>query len=413
MGSAVDAPWMRAPATRAVIEALSAGGAEVRFVGGCVRDALLGRENADIDIGTPDEPARVLALLERAGIETRTVPRGIAHGTVTALAGGMRYEITTLRRDVATDGRHAEVAFSDDWREDAARRDFTINAMSAAPDGALHDYFNGREDLEAGRVRFVGDPARRIAEDHLRILRFFRFFAWYGKGEPDEAALAACKGAAHTIPSLSGERVQTEMLKLLTAENPVPAVRAMWSIGVLAVLLPEGQRIERLESLVGIESLRAEADPVRRLAVLIDGSNDATAVAARWRLTADETRRLAALCDLRTAFNREHTPHERRVQLYRLGSARFRDLQLLAWVFQDDIESETAHQEIMEAATAWEPPTFPVHGADVLALGVEEGPKVGGLLREVEEWWIENDFAPDRAAMLEKLDALIAESRDQ
>ena len=165
-----------------------------------MRDALLGRESTDIDIGTPDPPERVMALLADAGIETRTVPRGIEHGTVTALAGGNRYEITTLRRDERTDGRHAEVAFTDDWRKDAARRDFTINAMSTSPDGTLYDYFGGQDDLAAGRVRFVGDPATRIAEDHLRLLRFFRFHAWYSKGGPDADALAACKAAAHTLP---------------------------------------------------------------------------------------------------------------------------------------------------------------------------------------------------------------------
>ena len=194
MENTVHAAWIRAPATRAVIDALTVEGADVRFVGGCVRDALLGRESTDIDIGTPDPPERVLALLESAGIEIRTVPRGIEHGTVTALAGGERYEITTLRRDERTDGRHAEVAFSDDWQEDAARRDFTINAMSATPDGALHDYFGGREDLEAGLVRFVGDPATRIAEDHLRLLRFFRFHAWYGRGEPERRCARRLRG---------------------------------------------------------------------------------------------------------------------------------------------------------------------------------------------------------------------------
>ena len=193
---------MEAPATRKVVEALSADGADVRFVGGCVRDALLGRESSDIDLGTPDRPEQVVALLARAGIESHTVPRGIEHGTVTALAGGKRHEITTLRRDERTDGRHAEVAFTDDWREDAARRDFSFNAMSMTPDGTLHDYFGGQADLTAGRVRFVGDPARRIAEDHLRLLRFFRFFAWYGKGEPDAAALAACRAASDTIRAL-------------------------------------------------------------------------------------------------------------------------------------------------------------------------------------------------------------------
>ena len=191
-----------------MIEALTADGADVRFVGGCVRDALLGRESNDIDIGTPDPPERVLALLEDAGIETRTVPRGIEHGTVTALAGGERYEITTLRRDERTDGRHAEVAFTDDWREDAARRDFTINAMSATPDGTLHDYFGGHaRTSKAGRVRFVGDPATRIAEDHLRLLRFFRFHAWYGRGRARRRPRSPpARHAAHTIPSLSGER---------------------------------------------------------------------------------------------------------------------------------------------------------------------------------------------------------------
>ena len=167
---------MTAPVTRAVVKALTADGADVRFVGGCVRDALLGRESADIDIGTPDPPERVMALLEGAGIETRTVPRAIEHGTVTAVAGGNRYEITTLRRDERTDGRHAEVAFTDDWEQDAARRDFTINAMSVTPDGVLHDYFGGQADLAAGRVRFVGDPATRIAEDRLRHAPLFPLF---------------------------------------------------------------------------------------------------------------------------------------------------------------------------------------------------------------------------------------------
>ena len=270
METTVHAPWMTIHSTRAVVEALTAGSADVRFVGGCVRDALLERENSDIDIGTPDKPERVLTLLERAGIESRTVPRGIAHGTVTALADGERYEITTLRRDVQTDGRHAEVAFTDDWREDAARRDFSINAMSMTPDGTLHDYFGGQADLAAGRVRFVGEPATRIAEDHLRILRFFRFHAWYGQGEPDPAALAACRAAAHTIPSLSGERVQAEMLKLLAADDPLPTLNVMRDAGLLAELLPETQGTEVLANLVNFTfTLLIPTDPIRRLAALI------------------------------------------------------------------------------------------------------------------------------------------------
>ena len=403
---------MEAPATRKVVEALSADGADVRFVGGCVRDARLGRETNDIDLGTPDRPERVMALLQRAGIESHTVPRGIEHGTVTALAGGKRHEITTLRRDEQTDGRHAEVAFTDDWREDAARRDFSFNAMSMTPDGTLHDYFGGQADLTAGRVRFVGDPATRIAEDHLRLLRFFRFHAWYGRGAPNEAALAACKAAAHTIPSLSGERVQTEMLRLLKAENPVPAVRAMRDTGVLAQLLPEVHGPERLARLVEIERKLDDTDPIRRLAALIVGSDDAwaaaKAVADRWRLAGTEGADLAALvAPSPEILTRDLTRRALRMLLYRFGPEQIRGHVLITWT--DWIEDETVWEEILETAAAWERPTFPVTGADVLALGVEPGPKVGRLLAAVETWWMEQDFQPDRTAALAKLDTLIAE----
>ena len=417
MANIVHAPWMTAPATRKVVEALSAEGAEVRFVGGPVRDALLGRESTDIDIGTPDEPERVMALLARAGIETRTVPRGIAHGTVIAVAGGTRFEITTLRRDVRTDGRHAEVAFTDDWREDAARRDFTINAMSATPDGALHDYFGGQADLAAGRVRFVGDPAQRIAEDHLRLLRFFRFFAWYGQGAPDAAALAACKAAVHTIPTLSGERVQGEMLKLLAADDPLPAVREMRNTGALYQLLPEAPETKRLARLVAIERKVSEPDPIRRLACLIAGNDDAmsaaNAVAARWRLSTDDGARLAALVESAEPLRPDLDLPARDRLLYRRGQALFRDLVLLAWVTEMKGENETAWRKMLKRAKEWEAPTFPVTGADVLALGIPEGPEVGRLLREVEDWWIENDFAPGRGAALHRLDALTAERREE
>ena len=404
---------MTAPVTRAVVKALTADGADVRFVGGCVRDALLGRESADIDIGTPDPPERVMALLGRADIEIRTVPRAIEHGTVTAVAGGNRYEITTLRRDERTDGRHAEVAFTDDWREDAARRDFTINAMSAAPDGALHDYFGGQDDLKAGRVRFVGDPATRIAEDHLRLLRFFRFFAWYGKGEPDEEALAACKEAAHTIPTLSGERVQAEMLKLLAAPAPVPAIETMREIGVLYHLLPGAQKTALLTHLVKIVGSDTEPDPIRRLAALVAAAENLVgkAVADRWRLSADDGARLTALTTLEFALVPALDGHAQRRLIYRLGPERFRDLVLLAWATETKDENEAAWRTMLETAETWEAPPFPVTGADVLARGIPEGPEVGDLLRTVEDWWLKRNFAPDRAALLERLDTLVAERR--
>ena len=415
MENTVHAPWIRAPATRAVIDALTVEGADVRFVGGCVRDALLGRESADIDIGTPDPPERVLALLKSAGIETRTVPRGIEHGTVTALAGGERYEITTLRRDERTDGRHAEVAFTDDWQEDAARRDFTINAMSAAPDGTLYDYFGGQQDLAAGRVRFVGDPATRIAEDHLRLLRFFRFHAWYGEGEPDDDALAACADAADTFTLGSYERIQSEILRLLAADDPVPAITAMHETGVLNELLPVARLLEALPRLVGLERLHASLDPIRRLAALINDSSlmkTATAMkslADRLRLTSMEGNRLAALVVPPHPPNPSLDRRAQRRLLYRLGREQFRDLVLLVWTAED--ENKNAWREMLDYAEKWEAPTLSVAGADVLARGIPEGPEVGRLLEAVEDWWIARDFAPDRAALLDRLDALVTESR--
>ncbi len=411
----VRAPWMTAPGTRAVIDALTAGGADVRFVGGCVRDALLGHESNDIDIGTLDPPERVLALLKDAGLESRTVPRGIAHGTVTALAGGSRYEITTLRRDERTDGRHAEVAFTDDWREDAARRDFTINAMSAAPDGTLHDYFGGQADLEAGRVRFVGDPATRIAEDHLRILRFFRFFAWYGRGEPDADAFVACEAASGAITLLSYERIQSEMLKLLASDDPVPAISAMLNTGVLDQLLPLVQQPEAFTRLIGLERFFSALDPIRRLAALIADSGTeytATAVRAfadRWQLPRIQAERLVAL----VVGPNPITPRiDRRVQrrlLYRLGRERFWDLVLVVWAKENLDAKDSSLRAMLEIADAWETPEFLLRGEDVIERGIEEGPEVGELLKAVEDWWVEQDFRPDRAALLEKLDALVAE----
>ena len=394
---------MTAPVTRAVVKALTADGADVRFVGGCVRDALLGRESADIDIGTPDPPERVMGLLEGAGIETRTVPRAIEHGTVTAVAGGNRYEITTLRRDERTDGRHAKVAFTDDWEQDAARRDFTINAMSVTPDGVLHDYFGGQEDLAAGRVRFVGDPATRIAEDHLRLLRFFRFYAWYGKGVPDAAALDACKAAAHTIPSLSGERVQGEMLKLLAAPDPLAPLAAMRDAGVLAQLLPEASDAKRLARLLAIEGSVGDGDPIRRLGALIADAEAAHDIAARWRLAGADAARLAALCAPPAPLTPDLDRRTQRRRLYRLGPGLFRDLVLLAWAAETTGENEAAWRAMLETARAWEEPALPVSGADVLACGVESGPAVGRLLFAVEAWWKDRDFAPDREAALAKL----------
>ncbi|HXO90187.1 MAG TPA: CCA tRNA nucleotidyltransferase, partial [Stellaceae bacterium] len=267
------------PATRAVVAALSSGGVEARFVGGSVRDALLGRPIVDIDIATPAPPERIIELLEKSGI--KVVPTGLAHGTVTAVVPPRHFEITTLRRDVETYGRRARVAFDADWAADAVRRDFTINAIFLAPDGTIHDPVGGFADLQARRVRFVGDPATRIAEDVLRLLRYYRFEARFGAGVGDPEARAACRAAAHLLPTLSGERVSQELVKLLETQDPIAALRMMQEDGVLAVVLPEARHIERLRQMIAIEP---EPDQLRRLAALVEVDGEgALALAARLR----------------------------------------------------------------------------------------------------------------------------------
>src|SRR6266404_8524355 len=280
-------PWMVEPATQAVLAALAAGGVEARFVGGAVRDALLGRPTpgssprADIDIATPAPPERIIELLEKSGI--RVVPTGLAHGTVTAIVPPRQFEITTLRRDVETYGRRARVAFDADWAADAARRDFTINAIFLAADGTIHDPVGGLADLRARRVRFVGDPATRIAEDVLRLLRYYRFEARFGTGIGDPGARAACRAAAHVLPSLSAERVAQELTKLLETPDPLPVLHMMQEDSVLPVFLPEAQRLDRLRQMIAIEP---EADPLRRLAALIEvDTAGAIAVAERLRFS--------------------------------------------------------------------------------------------------------------------------------
>ena len=277
----VPQPWMGEPATSAVLGALAAGGVEARFVGGSVRDALLGERIGDIDIATPASPERVIALLEKARI--KVVPTGLDHGTVTAIVPPRHFEITTLRRDVETYGRRARVAFDADWAADAARRDFTINAMFLDPDGTIHDPVGGLPDLRARRIRFVGDPATRIAEDVLRLLRYYRFEARFGTGNGDAHARAACRSAAHLLPTLSGERVQQELIKLLETPDPIAALQMMWEDGVLAVTLPEARHLDRLRRLMSIEGA---TDPLLRLAALIEVDGEgAVALAARLRFS--------------------------------------------------------------------------------------------------------------------------------
>jgi poly(A) polymerase len=391
--------WLRAPASRRVLAALGANGHAARFVGGCVRDGLLGLRDAgrELDVATPERPDQVMRLLERAGLPA--IPTGLAHGTVTTFADGRRFEITTLRRDVACDGRHADVEFTDDFALDAARRDFTINAMSCDDAGRLYDYFGGRADLAAGRVRFVGQAAERIAEDYLRILRFFRFFAYYGRPPADAEALAACRAAAPELRRLSGERIQAEMVRLLEAESPVSALRLMAETGVLDEAIPGPVALERLARLIELAPDRHAL--VRLAALLRPPPADAAAaqtLADRWRMSNRDAERVLALAldplpELRTS------PAERARDLHRIGAECYADLVRLA-AADAERDPGSALAEALAAATAWQPKRLPVGGNDILALGVPPGPRVGALLAALEAWWVAHDFKPDRAASL-------------
>jgi poly(A) polymerase len=391
-----------------VVAALTRDGGQARFVGGCVRDAWLGRPVKDIDLATPDPPDIVMQRLQRAGI--RAIPTGIEHGTVTAVIGARHFEITTLRHDVETFGRHARVAFTDDWEADAARRDLTINALSAEPDGTMHDPFGGIADLDAGRVRFVGEPEARIREDVLRLLRFFRFHAWYGRGDPDKASLAACSRLANLLPTLSGERVAGELLRLLLAPDPATAMALMRDQGVLRPILSELTEIERLRMLVLIEGETESRDAVRRLAGLLPRDAEAArAVAGRLTLSNADRDRLVALASPENAITPPLDERARRHALHRLGAPLFRDLVLLDWA--DSPAAAKRHRELLAAAAAWTPVSLPVKGQDAVDLGVPAGPEVGRLLAEVETWWEEGDYRASREDCLSQLKALIGARR--
>ncbi len=396
-------PWMVEPATLTVLEALAAGGATARFVGGSVRDALLGRRIGDVDIATPEPPQRVIELLEKRGI--RVVPTGLAHGTVTAIAGAppRHFEITTLRRDVETYGRHARVAFDADWAADAARRDFTINAIYLDSDGTIHDPVAGLADLRAGRVRFVGDPATRIAEDVLRILRFYRFEARFGTGLGDPQARGACRAMAHLLTNLSAERVAQELVRLLETTDPTPAFRMMREDGVLSVILPEARRLDRLQRIIALEP---EPDPLRRLAALIEvDAAGAVALAERLRFSNAWRDRLQCLAPPWKIDPRGDIAAQRRA-LYRLGPARYRDTALLSAA--EGVMTRDRLTELLALVRDWTPPVFPLAGRDVTSLGVPPGPRVGFLLDAVRKSWEEGDFTADRVQCLAHLKRLIA-----
>ena len=374
-GFAPAAKWMRDPDIAQIVKALG----DCRFVGGAVRDALAERPVGDIDIATPEEPPETVRRLEAAGLKVRTP--GMDHGVVLAIGQARQCEVASLRRDVSTDGRRAVVAWTRDWREDAARRDFTVNAMSASPEGRLFDYFDGREDLAAGIVRFVGDPERRIREDVLRVLRFFRFTAGFGSLPGDPASLEAAVRLAPLMADLSGERLRAEVLGILAAPDPAPVAALMAARGVFRPILPAAETTARLARTVAAEArLGCGPDPLRRLAALLDRPDP-----GRLRLSAAETERLRALA--------EPKPLDRET-LYREGRARFLDRLLLA-----------GGDEAGEAC--WpnpRPRPSRYRAATCSDRGIPAGPELGRRLREIEDWWLAQAFRPDRDACLAELE---------
>jgi poly(A) polymerase len=369
-----------------LLAALGAKDGDTRYVGGCVRDTLLGLPVSDVDLATRLPPHEVLDRLGKARI--KAVPTGLAHGTITAVVAGKPVEVTTLRRDVATDGRRATIAYTDDWREDAARRDFTINALLADPATLeIFDYFEGEADLEARRVRFIGDPLTRIAEDHLRILRFFRFFARFGEGDPDPAALDACAERANDLMALSRERIADELTKLLALPEPVAAVRLMIRRAILRPVLPEigSEGVERLAKLVRRErEAGVEPHPLRRLAALLPADGEkAGAVAARLRLSNRSAKRLAAAARRDPG---DGPPPE--VLAYAIGADEAVDRILLG----------DGEPGAVAALAGWQRPRLRIGGGEIIAMGLAPGPVVARTLQAIEREWAEAGFPPEASA---------------
>ena len=395
----LDEPWLREDALARVLAVLDRDGEEARVVGGAVRNALLGEPPGDLDIATTALPAEVGRRAEAAGF--KAVPTGIDHGTVTVVVNKRPFEVTTLREDVETDGRHAKVVFGRDWTRDAERRDFTMNALSMTRDGVIHDHVGGLADIAARRVRFIGDPAQRIAEDFLRILRFFRFHAAYGEGAPDPVGLAACIAARAGLDTLSRERVRMEMRKLLVAPRAVETLTVMADTGLLGSVLGGVPLLANLANMVAREAaLGLTADPVRRLgalAVLV--IEDADRLCERMRLTNAEHARLTAMGESWWCMSPRNGALAARALLYRLGAQAFSDRALLAWSRSDAGATDAAWREFATLPARWSAPSFPLRAADFIARGVPKGPALGAVLRTAEAAWIAADFPSDPAAL--------------
>lgn len=391
-------PWLQRPETARVFATLSGDVGATRAVGGAVRDSLLGLPVTDVDLATRLHSEEVMARARSAKL--KAIPTGLAHGTVTVVADGVSFEVTTLRRDVETFGRHATVAFTEDWAEDAARRDFTINALYAGADGTLFDPLGGYADLLAGRVRFIGDPAARIREDYLRILRFFRFNAAYGDGAFDADGLMACVRERDGLRRLSAERVASELKRLLVAPRARDAVSVLFAYGLLCDVLASVPQVLRFERLIEIETVleRAPSAMLRLAALAVFVSEDAKRLGRRFKLSnADQTQLALAAVPFDDGL-----PHEAAAKrkLYRLGAGAYASRVMLAWATRDAPVTDADWRKAATLSDRWEAPVFPLRGPDITALGDFSGPAIGEMLRKIESEWIAGGFAEDREGLL-------------
>jgi poly(A) polymerase len=393
-----DAPWLTSGPAARVLELLNGSGEEARVVGGAVRNALLKIPVGDIDIATTALTAEVIRRAKAAGI--KSVPTGIDHGTVTLVVDAQPFEVTTLREDTETFGRKAKVAFGRDWVRDAERRDFTINGLSVDANRIVHDHVGGLEDIAAKRVRFIGDPGKRIAEDYLRILRFFRIHAAYGAGEPDRAGYLACIAARAGLAGLSAERVRMEMLKLMVAEGAAGAVTAMADGGLLLLILGGVAYPGPFAAMIAAEhSLGLRPDPVRRLGALaVAVTEDAKRLGSRLRLANHETRTLDSMGHRwwRLAGMDEAVARRR---LYRLGPERYRDRLMLAWARAGADTDSASWRELALLPLRWSAPKFPLKAADFIARGIAEGPALGQVLALAEDAWLAANFPLDESVL--------------
>jgi poly(A) polymerase len=389
----------RRPGIARALSILNSGGEEARVVGGAARNVLMGLPVSDIDLATTAPPDEVVRRATAAGL--RVVLTGIEHGTVTLVVDDTPFEVTTLRQDIETFGRKARVAFGRDWKADAERRDFTMNALSISPDGMVHDYVGGRADLEASRVRFIGDPARRIAEDYLRILRFFRFQASYAQGPPDAEGLHACIVAREGLRGLSRERIRAELMKLVVAPFALPTLEVMAEAGFAEQLLGGIALLASCANLIRVERAAGVApDPVRRLGALgVLVAEDTERLREKLRLFNSEYDRLASIADRWWRVSPVLAEAGARVLLYRLGPVRYVDRVLIAWTRAPQGVADSAWLALATLPTRWSAPRFLLKSADLVARGVPKGPALGAAMRDAKEAWIAAGFPQDEVVL--------------